>query len=213
MDTHPGPTIEQVRAALRRPLPGAAAQRAMASPGRSFRPPPGAAPRLAAVLLLLYPCNGTLHLALTLRPAGLEHHGGQISFPGGGWEKGDATLQATARREACEELGICGDDIEILGPLTPLYVAPSNNLVHPFVGYSPERPAFHPDPREVAELLEAPAAHFLNPANRRQETWVREGVPRPVPFFALGPHKVWGATAIILAEFAAAVGAGHSRPA
>ncbi len=206
MERWSGPTIEQVHAAMRRPLPGEAAQRTLAPQARPFALPPGAAPRRAAVLLLLYPHEGALHLALTLRPAGLAHHGGQVSLPGGGWEEGDASLQDTARREAGEELGICGGGLELLGPLTPLYVPPSNNLVHPFVAYSPERPAFRPDPREVEELLEAPLAHFLDPANRREETWVREGLRRRVPFFALGPHRVWGATAIILAEFTAVVG-------
>jgi 8-oxo-dGTP pyrophosphatase MutT (NUDIX family) len=205
MEFQAGPTIERVRAALRRPLPGVAAQRTMAPQPRAFAIPMGADPRRAAVLLLLYPRDGALHVALTLRPAHLGHHAGQVSLPGGGWEAGDASLQATALREACEELGICGDGLDLLGPLTPLYVPPSNNLVHPFVAYSPARPAFRPDPREVAELLEVPLAHFLDALNRREEVWTRDGAPLQVPYFAVGPHKVWGATAIILAEFAAAL--------
>jgi 8-oxo-dGTP pyrophosphatase MutT (NUDIX family) len=146
-----------------------------------------------------------LHIVLTVRSAGLNHHGGQVSFPGGGWEEGDAALQETALREACEELGVCREIVEVLGPLTPLYVPPSNNLVHPYVAYAPERPNFCPDANEVAQLLEVPLPHFFDPQVRRVERWERNGAPLDVPFFAFGEVKIWGATAIMLAEFLAAI--------
>jgi 8-oxo-dGTP pyrophosphatase MutT (NUDIX family) len=146
-----------------------------------------------------------LHIVLTVRSAGLNHHGGQVSFPGGGWEEGDASLQETALREACEELGVCREIVEVLGPLTPLYVPPSNNLVHPYVAYTPERPNFCPDANEVAQLLEIPLPHFFDPQVRRVERWARNGVPLDVPFFAFAEVKIWGATAIMLAEFLAAI--------
>jgi 8-oxo-dGTP pyrophosphatase MutT (NUDIX family) len=198
--------IEIIRAALRRPLPGRPAQLTMAPRPRPLEPPPGVEPRRAAVLLLLYPVDQLLYLVLTVRSAGLNHHSGQVSFPGGGWEEGDPSLRETALREACEELGLCRDDLEVLGPLTPLYVPPSNNLVHPYVAYTPERPDFCPDSREVARLLEAPLPHFLDPQFRRTERWERDGGPLDVPFYALGEFKIWGATAIILTEFVAAIG-------
>ena len=86
------PTIEFVRAAMRGPLPGLEAQITMAPRPRSFSPPPGVEPRRAGVLLLLYPLHGVLRLVLTVRTSDLNHHSGQVSLPGGGWEEGDASL-------------------------------------------------------------------------------------------------------------------------
>lgn len=203
-------TIELIRAALRRPLPGRAAQLTMAPRPRPLDPPPGVEPRRAGVLLLLYPVDEVLHLVFTVRSAHLIYHGGQVSFPGGGWEEGDASLQDTALREACEELGVRREDLEILGSLTPLYVLPSNNLVHPFVAYTPGRPAFRPDPNEVAGLLDIPLERVFDPQLRREEVWERDAKPLHVPYYALGTSKVWGATAAMLAEFAAAIG--HDIP-
>lgn len=199
----PALSIEHVRAAMRRPLPGPRAQVTMAPHPRPLTPPPGVQPRQAGVLLLLYPIRRALHLLLTVRNPGLNHHSGQISLPGGGWERGDASLQDTALRETQEEIGVPADELEILGSLTSLYVPPSNNTIHPFVAYALHRPTFHPDPIEVAGLLEVPLHLLLDPATRREEDWIWRGVPLHVPFYAVGHHKVWGATAIVLAEFLA----------
>ncbi len=198
------PTIEDVRVAMHGPLPGIEAWITMAPQPRPFRPPPGAAePRQAGVLLILYPIHGALYLVLTVRTSGLEHHSGQISLPGGGWEERDSSLQETALREAQEEIGIAAEGLEVLGSLTPLYVPTSNNLVHPFVAYISQRPIFRLDPKEVAELLDVSLSLLLDPATRREEDWIWSGIPLHIPFYAVGEHKVWGATAIMLAEFLA----------
>ena len=197
------PSIEHVRAAMRGPLPGPRAQIKMAPRPRSLHPPRGVEPRQAGVLLILYPIHGMLHLVLTVRTSDLNHHSGQIALPGGGWEAGDASLQETALREAREEVGIATDGLELLGALTPLYIPPSNNAIHPFVAYTAQRPAFDPDPREVAALLEVPLHLLSDPATRREEDWTWRGAPLHVPFYAVSGHKVWGATAIVLAEFLA----------
>ncbi len=193
----------EVRAAMRRPLPGLAAQVTMAPRPRPFRPPDGSTPRQAGVLLLLYPIGGRLHLVFTVRPANLDHHAGQVSFPGGGWEEGDVSLAETALRETREELGIPTGEIEVLGPLTPLYIPVSHNMVHPFVALAPRRPAFQPDPREVAALLEVPLATFQDPAIRGEDRMERDELEVVIPYYTVGGHKIWGATAIILAEFLA----------
>jgi len=200
------PSIDQIRAAMRRPLPGPRAQITMAPQPRALRPPPGAEPRQAGVLLVLYPVHDTLHMVLTVRTSTLNYHSGQISLPGGGWEEGDGSLLVTALREAQEEIGIATDGLEILGTLTPLYIPPSNNVVHPFVAYAPHRPTFDPDPIEVADLLEVPLPLLFDPATRREEDWIWRGAPLHVPFYATGGHKIWGATAIVLAEFLALLG-------
>ena len=199
------PTITHIRAVMRGPLPGPRAQITMAPHPRALRPLPGVEPRQAGVLLLLYPVHSVLHVVLTVRTSSLNHHSGQISLPGGGWEEGDASFQDTALREAWEEIGVNTDGLELLGPLTSLYIPPSNNVIHPFVAYVPQRPAFRPDPIEVADLLEVPLSLLLDPVTRREEEWVRDGAPVRVPFYAVGEHKVWGATATVLAEFLALI--------
>ncbi len=168
-----------------------------------FEPPAGIEPRRAGVLLLLYPIRGVLHLPLTVRTPDLEHHSGQIALPGGGWEAGDASLQETALRETHEEIGVYTEALEIIGALTPLYVPTSHNMIYPFVAYTPRRPDFRLAAREVAELLEVSLDLLLDPATRREEDWIWHGATLHVPFYAVGPPKIWGATAIVLAEFLA----------
>ena len=197
-------TIDDVRRALQRPLPGLAAQAHMAPPYRSdmirqmLNPP---ACRQAGVLVLLYPRDGRLHFPLTRRPDSVEFHKGQISLPGGAQESGESFSQ-TALREAQEEIGADAGVIEILGPLSMMYVPPSNFCIYPFVGHAPRRPDFRLAAGEVAELIEAPLDALLDPATARVEDWEIRGQVWPIPFYQFGLHKVWGATAMILAELA-----------
>lgn len=199
-------TPDGIQAALCRPLPGRKAQKRMApDAGLPILPLPDREPKQSGVLLLLYPSpeTGDLSLLLTRRTETVADHKGQISFPGGGFEPHDTTVSDTAMREACEEVGVCSDDIRLLGPLTPLYIPPSNFCVHPFVAYTPYRPPFMAQPEEVAELLEVPLSHLLDERNVVEEEWVLGGAPTRVPFFQVHGHKVWGATAVVLAEFVA----------
>lgn len=195
--------IALVRRALRLPLPGPAAQAAMAPRPRAAGVDPPQEYRDGAVLLLLYPRDGALHIVLTRRCDHLAAHAGQVSLPGGACEAGDTCLADTALREAQEELGLEVRTLELLGRLSPVEIPVSGYRVHPWVACSPERPSFRPDPNEVAELLEVPLAQLLDPATVAEEEWLIRGHRVQVPFYRLCGHKVWGATAAVLAEFIA----------
>ncbi|RME77150.1 MAG: CoA pyrophosphatase, partial [Chloroflexi bacterium] len=208
-------TITGIRQALARPLPGTAAQQTMAPQPRPGEQPRWTRPancREAAVLILLYPPSPTdppadLRLVLTRRPEYDGAHSGQISLPGGRRE-GEETLETTALRETWEEIGVPPDTVQIIGRLTPLYTPPSNFCIFPFVGYCPNPPTFQPDPYEVAEIIETPLHHLFHPDTRHEEVWFFPGYgKRRVPFFLVSGHKVWGATAMILAEFITALAA------
>lgn len=181
---------------------GLAAQRRMMPVARPIRRPAemGGQARQGAVLLLLYPKNGHLHFVLTRRPDTLPSHPGQISLPGGRQEANE-TLTMAALRETQEEIGVDPAGVQLLGPLTPLYIPPSDFEVHPFVGWHPTQPGFVPAGHEVAELIETPLQLLVDPATRQHEMWDLRGVTMEVPFFHIYGHKVWGATAIILGEF------------
>ena len=106
-----------------------------------------------------------------------------------------------ALREAWEELAVESADLEVLGRLSRLYIPHSGFCIHPFVAYSSRHPAFVPEAAEVAEVIEEPLAHLLDLATRVEEMWNLRGEMVRVPFYALGKHKVWGATAMVLSEF------------
>jgi len=153
----------------------------------------------AGVLVLLYPWRNRLHLVLTRRTARVDLHQAQISFPGGRQEQGESFKQ-TALREAHEELKITSGSIRVLGELTPLYIPPSNYCIYPVVAATNKRPDFRPSKHEVAEVIEVPLDHLLDPKNVRKEVWTIMGAEVMVPFYLFKGHKIWGATAMVLAE-------------
>jgi 8-oxo-dGTP pyrophosphatase MutT (NUDIX family) len=196
-----------LRQALEAPLPGLDAQLRLAPSPRTgwdpFRVPGGL--RAAAALVLLYPHDdGSLHVPLTVRGDALRHHTGQVSLPGGKVDAGESVEEA-ALREAEEEVGVAGGAVEILGRLTPLHIPVSGFLVHPVVAVTVSRPDFHPHADEVARLLEVPIARLADPRIVARETrMLPRGTglePVEVPYFDVEGEKVWGATAMILAEF------------
>lgn len=160
--------------------------------------------RDSAVLILLYPHDGEIYLPLIERAAYPGVHSRQIGLPGGKTEPSDEDAIATALRETEEEVGVPASSIEILGQISQLYIPPSNFLVQPIVGVTHARPEFVPDPTEVAALLEAPLHQFTDP-NRtgRQQISHRTGATWEVPRFDILGHTVWGATAMMMAEFVA----------
>jgi 8-oxo-dGTP pyrophosphatase MutT (NUDIX family) len=156
--------------------------------------------RAAAVLVLLYPREGGWHLPLTLRPAHLADHAGQVSLPGGAVESGETSAQA-AIREFHEELGDDGQPIRLLGSLSPRYVHASNYLVTPWVAAVASQPLFVRNPMEVEQILEVPLAHLLDPANIGSHARQYQGQAFVAPHFIYQAHHIWGATCGILGEF------------
>ena len=197
--------IAYLRRRLEGPLPGTAAQLTMAPIYRqdpSMATIEGKPCREAGVLVLFFPKDGVPTVLLTVRRADLKAHPGQVSFPGGRREP-DETLRETALREAHEEVGLHPDDVDVLGTLTPLYIPPSNFCVHPYVAMTPTAPALHPQDDEVEAVLCASLPHLLDPQTRRREPWMLHGREVEVPFLDIEDHKVWGATAMMLAELLA----------
>jgi 8-oxo-dGTP pyrophosphatase MutT (NUDIX family) len=158
---------------------------------------PGAKP--AAVVALFYPACGQWRLPLTVRPASMSDHAGQICLPGGGMEPGEGA-SSCALRELREELGVDSAAVQVLGSLPPIFVYASNFLVRPFVALAPERPSFQPDPREVAELVELPWPHLIDGRNHRSRAIVRGPLSFQAPGIVYQDHHIWGATALILGE-------------
>lgn len=158
---------------------------------------PGARP--AAVCVLFYPHGGGWHLPLTLRPAHMVDHAGQVSFPGGRIDAGETAVQC-ALRELHEELGIADDALQVLGQLSTIYLYSSHFRVAPVVACLPHRPSFAPNPGEVAELLEVPVAHLLDRAHRGVHPIARRSFTCLAPHIEFLGHKIWGATAVILSE-------------
>jgi 8-oxo-dGTP pyrophosphatase MutT (NUDIX family) len=195
-------TLERLAAQLQGPKPGLPAQLQMAPDHRRHErtyKDVGDSCLKAGVLILLYPMNGRLHLALTLRSTRVAHHQAQISFPGGSNDAGESLVE-TALREAREELDVAPDSVRVLGELTPLYVQPSNYCIYPVVAATDHRPDFRAAPDEVEEVIEVPLDHLLDPGNARREHWALRGLEVTVPFYVYREHKIWGATAMILAE-------------
>jgi 8-oxo-dGTP pyrophosphatase MutT (NUDIX family) len=194
-------TLDEVRQALMLPdFDVRSAQLRMAPKPRPIRREglPGD-PRRAAVLILLYPLDGSLHFALTRRTDTLGVHSGQISLPGGSRDDGE-TFEQTALRETNEELGV-QEPVEIIGQLTMIYVPPSDFEITPFVGYLPTRPVWTPNAAEVAELLEVSISQLFDDNTKGiEQLTAPDGVTRTFPFYRVSGYKVWGATAAMLSE-------------
>lgn len=189
------------------PLPGDASRSTMIPEYRrgSLPEDDGRPWREASVLILLYAGFGGIVFPLIQRPPGTGVHAGQVSLPGGSREKGE-TARECALRETSEELGFDTSEVRVLRELTTLPVLPSRFRVRPFVGVPSAHPVFRPSPGEVEECFEASLDELLDPASRQEDFVEREGRLWRIPFFRLAGRRVWGATAMILAELAAAVG-------
>jgi 8-oxo-dGTP pyrophosphatase MutT (NUDIX family) len=193
--------IELLREELSKELPGPKVQLRMA-PGIRLQSRIKASAKKAAVLILLFPDGQLFFTVFIKRTKYPGLHSGQISLPGGKMERNDTDIAATALREAEEEIGINRNDVEILGYLSQLLIPVSNMLVFPVIGFIPYRPDFNKHPGEVDELIETSIDMFLRPEvvqNKIEKILFRKAV---VPFYNINGNHIWGATAMIISEFA-----------
>ncbi len=159
-------------------------------------------PRKAAVVSLFYPdFDSNTRLLLILRKTYEGIHSNQVGFPGGKVEEGDTGLSYTALRETHEEVGIHPEKINLIRPLTEIYIPPSNFMVQPFLGIMNETPLFIPQESEVEEVIEVSVTDFLNDnAVATEIVNTSYGIKIDIPVYKLNDYTVWGATAMILSE-------------
>jgi 8-oxo-dGTP pyrophosphatase MutT (NUDIX family) len=160
-----------------------------------------AAPTPAAVLVGLVDRAAGPALLLTQRTEHLRDHAGQICFPGGRIEAGDASAGAAALREAEEEIGLDPARVGIIGELPP-YQTVTGFRIHPVVGWISPPFELQPDPFEVAEVFEVPLPFVLDPENHRRQSYRRGPLTRGYYVLPYQGRFIWGATAGILVNLA-----------
>jgi len=179
--------VASLRERLKRPLPASAVY-GDDGVGRER------AATAAAVLVPIVTHASGLTVLFTQRTAHLKAHSGQVSFPGGRAEPGDASPEETALRESEEEIGIARGRVELLARL-PEYFTRTGFRVTPVVGLLEPPLALSPDPGEVEAVFEVPLAFLLDPRNHQRHT--REFQGATVGYYAM-PYRdrnIWGATA------------------
>jgi len=159
--------------------------------------PAGRVLRPAGVLAPIVESDRGLALLLTKRSAALKHHPGQIAFPGGKQDEGDADVIAAALREAHEEIGLPPDHVEVLGTLAPHETVTSFNVT-PVIGFVSKPFTIIPEPGEVDEVFAVPLSHVLDPANYQVQSRLWRGQMRHYFVVPYGPYYIWGATARML---------------
>ena len=158
--------------------------------------------RKAGVLALFYPnTDGETYLVLILRKTYNGVHSAQVGFPGGKYEDEDKDLMITALRETEEEVGVLRAMVNVIKPMSPLYIPPSNFMVYPYLGISKVTPNFIKEDDEVEAIIEVNLEDFINEANAISTRLPTSfNVQVDVPAFILNGHIVWGATAMMLGE-------------
>ena len=188
--------------ALQGELPGYQAHQKMLPPGRTLNAGTheSLSSKMSSVLVLLFPDGDRVFTCLMKRPSTMKNHPGQISFPGGKVEKNDVSAEMTALREAQEEVGIDVSKIQVIGKLSDLFVEVSGFTIKPFVAWTDFKPDFQLEPGEVEELILFPVSDFIFEENI-PETEIQTSIGLlTVKYFPSKEGKIWGATAMILAE-------------
>jgi 8-oxo-dGTP pyrophosphatase MutT (NUDIX family) len=154
----------------------------------------------AAVLLAVYRWPEEPGLIFTERRADLRSHAGEISFPGGRQDAGDADLAATALREAQEEIALDPTAVVLQGALAPVSTFVTGYRVHPFVGVvaHPGELGLEPNPSEVETVLTF-SLELLSQGYEMRRL-LRRGIPIHTPTYEVEGHLIWGATARILGD-------------
>jgi 8-oxo-dGTP pyrophosphatase MutT (NUDIX family) len=169
-------------------------------PGRARRVvPPG--PLIRAAVLVPIVDHGEAFLVFAQRTERVGHHAGQISFPGGRIDPGDADDWQAALREAEEETGLAPTQVEALGALDDTETFATQFVITPWVGVVRGPVVWQPDGHEIAKVIEVPVAALLARGCFRVESWERDGVARDVYFYDYQDVTIWGATARILKQY------------
>ncbi|MFH0822301.1 MAG: CoA pyrophosphatase [Pseudomonadota bacterium] len=153
---------------------------------------------VAAVLIPMHRISGELHVLLTKRSDQVEHHKGEISFPGGKMDHTDPSLLYCALRETSEEVGIKPEHVQVIGELDDFYTVATSFLVAPFVGVIPYPYPFNASDREIDELLSVPMEVFFDPRRMTERVLTFNGKPIEIVSYRWRDYDIWGATARIL---------------
>jgi 8-oxo-dGTP pyrophosphatase MutT (NUDIX family) len=159
-----------------------------------------AGPVPSAVLIPLFLKNGSYHILFTKRTENLQHHRGEVSFPGGVRHIDDTDILHTALRETSEEVGIAPEDVDILGVLDDVLTI-HNYLVTPYVGFIAAEHQLRINPDEVERIIEVPLSFLLTPGIFQLRDWSWQG--RTLPLFCVDYEgdRIWGLTAAMLKQF------------
>ncbi len=164
--------------------------------------------RCAAVLVPLARAGGEWHVLYTRRTETVEHHKGQVSFPGGGCDMDEETPEQTALREAGEEVGLQRGDVRLLGRLNEV-ITITRYRITPVVGVIPYPYEFRIEPAEVGRAFTIPLAWLADRENWDEQPFTREGAPRPFPVIIYHPYDgevLWGASARMTHNFLKVLG-------
>jgi 8-oxo-dGTP pyrophosphatase MutT (NUDIX family) len=157
--------------------------------------------RLSAVLVPTYCKQGEYYLVFTKRTQQVKDHKGQISFPGGAYQRGDGTLLNTALRECAEEIGLPADKVEVLGALDDAVTQTSNYIISPFIGVIPWPYEFRVNAWEIEEIIEILISALRDENCLREETEIVDGKATTFYSYHYQGRVIWGATATILHQF------------
>lgn len=185
-------------------LPGFDAQKSMSPSIREDligNTRPNEKTRQSAVLILLFPVNGKISTVFIKRQVYDGPHSGQVSFPGGKFDKTDISLIHTALREAQEEIGINSTVVQIIGTISPLYIPVSNMMVTPVVGFMETMPDILLNQQEVEYTITVALEELTEPTNKCVKIITSHGKSITAPYYNVSNEMVWGATAMILSEF------------
>jgi len=183
-------------------LPGMVAHKLMQpyyANAKNFNIPTNPFAKKSAVLILIFQKNNEPHILFIERPANTGVHSGQISFPGGKYEKTDKNYIATALRETYEEVGLAPENINILGKMSQVYVVASNFIIQPVLGFMQETPKYKPN-EEVENILEVPLSYLHQASVQEKPIKSAIGVVLQAPYILIENKTLWGVTAMITSE-------------